>query len=108
MTTFRSTLQRTLAGLALGLALAATPASAQDLTVGLGSPITSLDPHYAILGVQPGDSLDEIKKKYRSLAVQWHPDKMAAKGASPEALRHAKEKFQQINEAYERIVDARK
>lgn len=69
---------------------------------------TPLDPHYAILGVQPGDSLDEIKKKYRSLAVQWHPDKMAAKGASPEALRHAKEKFQQINEAYERIVDARK
>jgi DnaJ like chaperone protein len=69
---------------------------------------TPLDPHYAILGAQANDSLDVIKKKYRALAVKWHPDKIAASGASPEALRHAKEKFQQINEAYERIVDARK
>ncbi|HRI62477.1 MAG TPA: TerB family tellurite resistance protein, partial [Saprospiraceae bacterium] len=60
---------------------------------------TPLDPHYAILGVQPTDSLEAIKKKYRSLAVKWHPDKLLANGASPEALRHAKEKFQQINEA---------
>ncbi|MCE7925613.1 MAG: hypothetical protein DYG98_21385 [Haliscomenobacteraceae bacterium CHB4] len=69
---------------------------------------TPLDPHYAILGAQPTDSLEVIKKKYRSLAVKWHPDKLAASGASPEALRHGKEKFQQINEAYERIVEARK
>jgi DnaJ like chaperone protein len=69
---------------------------------------TPLDPHYAILGAQASDSLEIIKKKYRSLAVKWHPDKMFANGASPEALRHAKEKFQQINEAYERIVEARK
>ena len=34
--------------------------------------------------------------------------KVAAKGVSAEALRHAKEKFQQINEAYERITEARK
>lgn len=69
---------------------------------------TPLDPHYAILGAQPADSLEVIKKKYRALAVKWHPDKLAANGASGEALRHAKEKFQQINEAYERIVEARK
>ena len=68
---------------------------------------TPLDPHYAILGAQPADTLEVIKKKYRALAVQWHPDKMAAKGASPEALRHAKEKFQQINEAYEKIIEVR-
>ena len=47
MTPFRITMQRTLASLALGLALMAGPVAAQDLTVGLGSPITSLDPHYA-------------------------------------------------------------
>lgn len=40
--------------------------------------------------------------------MKWHPDKIAANGASPEVARHAKEKFQQINEAYEKIVDARK
>lgn len=67
-----------------------------------------LDPHYLILGAEPSDSLDIIKKKYRSLALQWHPDKVAAKGLSQEAQRHAKEKFQQINEAYERITEARK
>jgi DnaJ like chaperone protein len=69
---------------------------------------TPLDPHYALLGASPADSLDLIKKKYRALAMQWHPDKMLANGASNEALKHAKEKFQQINEAYEKITEARK
>lgn len=69
---------------------------------------TPLDPHYAILGASPTDSPDTIKKKYRALAMKWHPDKIAAGGASSEALRHAKEKFQQINDAYERIMEARK
>jgi len=67
-----------------------------------------LDPHYAILGAEPTDSIEVVKKKYRALALQWHPDKVAAKGLSTEAQRHAKEKFQQINEAYERIMGARK
>ena len=69
---------------------------------------TPLDPHYAILGAQPSDSLDVIKKKYRALAMKWHPDKFFANGSSTDAVRHAKEKFQQINEAYEKIVEARK
>lgn len=67
----------------------------------------ALDPHYAILGAKPSDSLDVVKKKFRELAMQWHPDKVAAKGMSAEAMRHAKEKFQQINEAYERILEGR-
>ena len=67
-----------------------------------------LDPYYTILGAQPGEPLDVIKQKFRQLAMQWHPDKMTARGASLEAVRHAKEKFQQINEAYEKIVAARK
>lgn len=69
---------------------------------------TPLDPYYAILGAQPGESLEAIKQKFRKLAMQWHPDKIAARGASSEAQRHAKEKFQQINEAYEKIVASRK
>jgi len=67
-----------------------------------------LDPYYAILGAQPGETLEVIKQKFRKLAMQWHPDKLTARGASTEAVRHAKEKFQQINEAYEKIVDSRK
>jgi DnaJ like chaperone protein len=66
-----------------------------------------LDPYYAILGAQPGESMDAIKQKFRTLAMKWHPDRATARGASPEALRHAKEKFQQINDAYERIVAAK-
>ena len=69
---------------------------------------TSTDPFYAILGAEPHEPLEAIKKKYRELAKKWHPDKLTAAGASPEAVRHAKEKFQQINEAYERIVALRK
>lgn len=66
-----------------------------------------MDPYYALLGAIPSDSMTVIKQKYRTLAMKWHPDKLTASGASPDALRHAKEKFQQINEAYERINEAR-
>jgi DnaJ like chaperone protein len=67
-----------------------------------------LDPYYAILGAQPTEPLDAIKKKFRKLVLQWHPDKVVGQGASPDAVRHAKEKFQQINEAWEKITEARK
>jgi DnaJ like chaperone protein len=67
-----------------------------------------LDPYYALLGADTTEPTDSIKKKYRALAMKWHPDTVASKGASTEAQRHAKEKFQQINEAYERILEARK
>lgn len=69
---------------------------------------TALDPFYAELGAQPGESLDAIRQKYRKLALEWHPDRLAARGASSEAQRHAKEKFQKINEAWERIETSRK
>lgn len=54
---------------------------------------------YDRLGVAPSAKPEEIKKQYRKLAVEWHPDK---KG--PEA----KEKFQEIAEAYEILSDAEK
>jgi DnaJ like chaperone protein len=67
-----------------------------------------MDPYFTILGATPEEPLDSIKKKYRNLAMQWHPDKIAAKGASPDAMRHAKEKFQQITEAWEKIEALKK
>jgi DnaJ like chaperone protein len=68
---------------------------------------STLDPHYAILGAKPTDTMEDIKKKYRQLALEWHPDRLVAAGASQEAIRHGKEKFQLIKEAYDKITASR-
>ena len=52
--------------------------------------------YYATLGIDKSASEAEIKKKYRSLSKEWHPDKH--KGD-----KKAEEKFKEINEAYEVI-----
>jgi len=53
--------------------------------------------YYKILGVERGASDEEIKKAYRRLARKYHPD------VSKEA--NAKEKFQEVGEAYETLRD---
>ncbi|EGR28735.1 hypothetical protein IMG5_169320 [Ichthyophthirius multifiliis] len=53
--------------------------------------------YYQILGVNPNASDQEIKKAYRRLSVQYHPDKNKDAGAT--------EKYQQINTAYEVLKD---
>lgn len=50
--------------------------------------------YYDILGVSRGASSDEIKKAYRKLAHQYHPDKNPGD-------RSAEERFKEISEAYE-------
>jgi molecular chaperone DnaJ len=52
---------------------------------------------YAILGVAPNASADEIKKVYRSLAMRYHPDRNDAPGA--------RARFQAISKAYEVLSD---
>jgi curved DNA-binding protein len=54
--------------------------------------------YYNVLGLQKNASADEIKKAYRKLAKQFHPD------ANPDDAT-AKKKFQQINEANEVLSD---
>ncbi|XP_027065176.2 chaperone protein dnaJ 72-like isoform X3 [Coffea eugenioides] len=62
--------------------------------------------HYKILGVQRNASKEEIKQAFRSLAMQFHPDKHAD---SPKHLRDtATAKFKQLSEAYEILTDDRK
>lgn len=61
--------------------------------------------YYAILGVSRNASIDEIRRAYRKLAMQWHPDKWAR---TPSLLGEAKRKFQRIQEAYSVLSDARK
>jgi DnaJ-class molecular chaperone len=56
--------------------------------------------YYQILGVTKSASADEIKKAYRKLALQFHPDKNKTKEADA--------KFKEVTKAYEVLSDAQK
>jgi len=56
---------------------------------------------FAVLGLEPTATNEEIKRSYRRLAREYHPDMLAAKGLSEDFTRFANEKIQVINEAYE-------
>ncbi|KAH9551300.1 hypothetical protein CY35_09G008100 [Sphagnum magellanicum] len=58
-----------------------------------GGGASSVKDHYATLGVSPGASMHEIKKAYRRLALQHHPDVCDGDNCTLN--------FQQINTAYE-------
>ena len=57
--------------------------------------------YYNILGVAKWASEAEIKKAYKKLAMQWHPDRH-------QGDKKAEEKFKEINEAYQVIGDKEK
>lgn len=62
---------------------------------------------YAALGVTPESNPAEIKRAYRKLISQNHPDKLAARGL-PESMRAvAEERSREINSAYDLIKSAR-
>ena len=56
--------------------------------------------YYSILGVDKSVSADELKRAYRKLALQYHPDRNKTK--------EAEDKFKEINKAYEVLGDAQK
>lgn len=66
-----------------------------------------LDDAYAALGLTPAATDAEIKKAYRRLMSQNHPDKLAGKGL-PESMREiAEERTREISTAYAIIKEAR-
>ncbi|MDE2261515.1 MAG: co-chaperone DjlA [Gammaproteobacteria bacterium] len=62
---------------------------------------------YKILEAAPGDSDQDIVKAYRRQLSRHHPDKLKANGLPESMIEHAKQRTQQIIEAYELIRERR-
>jgi DnaJ like chaperone protein len=76
-------------------------------TAGGPPPKQRLDDAYAAIGVTPDASESEIKRAYRKLMSENHPDKLAAKGL-PDSMRQlAEERARELNVAYDLIRKAR-
>lgn len=69
---------------------------------------TSLKDAYHLLGVDESVSDSELKKTYRRLMSQHHPDKLVSKGLPEQMIKDATQKTQQIKSAYELIKKSRR
>jgi DnaJ like chaperone protein len=67
------------------------------------SSANQLSDAYSILGVEQDADSKTVKRAYRKLMNEHHPDKLMAKGLPPEMMTVAKEKSQEIQSAYELI-----
>lgn len=70
-------------------------------------PINKLKEAYLTLGIQESVTDVEVKRAYRRLMSQNHPDKLVSKGLPEEMLKLATEKTQKIQAAYEQVCAAR-
>ena len=68
--------------------------------------VTKRNP-YDVLGVNASIGIDELKRHYRRLVVENHPDKLMARGVPKEFVAIATEKLAAINEAYAQISNER-
>ncbi|XXN63872.1 co-chaperone DjlA [Enterobacter ludwigii] len=63
----------------------------------------TLEDACSVLGVKSSDDGTTIKRAYRKLMSEHHPDKLVAKGLPPEMMEMAKQKAQEIQAAYDLI-----
>ncbi|ROR05192.1 co-chaperone DjlA [Erwinia sp. JUb26] len=68
-----------------------------------GSRGPTLDDACSVLGVKSSDDATTIKRAYRKLMSEHHPDKLVAKGLPPQMMEMAKQKAQEIQAAYDLI-----
>lgn len=60
---------------------------------------------YAVLGISPGATREDIKHAYHRLAKVHHPDRWSGKAISPEELHHHQETFKNITVAYHLLME---
>ena len=68
---------------------------------------TDLQNAYKILGIDSSTDIPEIKRAYRKLMNEHHPDKLVSKGLPKEMLEAAKKRAQEIQAAYDLIKASR-
>ena len=61
----------------------------------------SISEYYKILGVDSSVTAEELKKVYRELVKEWHPDRLLH---NPSLHKTAQQKLQEINEAYDQLL----
>jgi len=62
---------------------------------------------YAALGIEQSATDAEVKKAYRKLVGQYHPDKLVSQGLPDEMMEIARNRVREINTAYDRVKQAR-
>ena len=70
-------------------------------------PKATIEDAYKVLGVSKNDDMETIKKAYRKLVRQYHPDIIKSQNKGEEYMKEATQKTQEINQAYEMIKKAR-
>jgi len=63
---------------------------------------------YKVLGCTPESSDAEVKRAYRKLCMEYHPDKLTSKGLPESFMKFAEQQMHLINDAYQTIMDKRK
>jgi len=71
-------------------------------------PQANIGDAYKLLGVNESDDMKVIKKAYKKLIRQYHPDIIASQGKDEAYMQEATAKTQEINQAYEMIEESRK
>ena len=78
-------------------------AGTAEQMMGLGG--STLEDAYRVLGITPDATDDEVRRAYKRMALENHPDRVASLG--DDIRRAAEKKFKEINEAKERIYRTR-
>ncbi|MCK9229764.1 MAG: co-chaperone DjlA [Syntrophales bacterium] len=68
----------------------------------------SLNDAYGVLGLPKNVSDEDLKKTYRRLIMQYHPDTLVSKGLPEEMMNFASEKTRTIKAAYDVIRESRR